>query len=145
MTKLLELEPLSAQDAVRMLDELLGGGLPAALRDLVVERAEGNPFFVEELLSVLIDRGLLARESGRLALPAAAARLDALAALKERPLVEREAPPLLQPGTLPRAVCAASPRAVRGDEPLIAQAADRFAAMGLNWHAEQTPKHLALT
>jgi len=62
--ELLELEPLSAQSAVRMLDEMLGGDLPLALSELVVKSAEGNPFFVEELLSVLIDRRLLARENG---------------------------------------------------------------------------------
>ena len=62
--ELLELEPLSAQDCVRMLDEMLAGGLPTELSELVVERAEGNPFFVEELLGVLIDRGLLARQNG---------------------------------------------------------------------------------
>jgi class 3 adenylate cyclase len=62
--ELLELEPLSAQDCVRMLDEMLAGGLPFELGELVVERAEGNPFFVEELLGVLIDRGLLARQNG---------------------------------------------------------------------------------
>jgi hypothetical protein len=60
----LELEPLSPQDSVRMLDELLAGGLPAHLGELVVERAEGNPFFVEELLGVLIDRGVLSRRDG---------------------------------------------------------------------------------
>src|SRR6266540_2412879 len=62
--ELLELDPLSAQDADRMLDEMLAGGLPAELSELVVERAEGNPFFVEELLGVLIDRDLLFRENG---------------------------------------------------------------------------------
>jgi hypothetical protein len=41
----------------------------------------------------------LARGQTWYALPAAAARLDALAALKERSLVECDAPPLLQPGT----------------------------------------------
>jgi class 3 adenylate cyclase len=66
--ELLELEPLSPQDSVRMLDELLAGGLPGELRELVVERAEGNPFFVEELLGVLIDRDLLARRNGGWAL-----------------------------------------------------------------------------
>jgi class 3 adenylate cyclase len=60
----LELEPLSAEESVLMLDELLAGGLPDELRKLVVERAEGNPFFVEELLGMLIDRGLLGRENG---------------------------------------------------------------------------------
>jgi class 3 adenylate cyclase len=62
--ELLELEPLSAHDSVQMLDELLAGRLPAELGELVVERAEGNPFFVEELLGVLIDRGLLTRANG---------------------------------------------------------------------------------
>jgi class 3 adenylate cyclase len=66
--ELLELEPLSAQDSVRMLDEMLAGGLPAELSELVVERAEGNPFYVEELLGVLIDRGLLSRRNGGWAL-----------------------------------------------------------------------------
>jgi class 3 adenylate cyclase len=62
--ELLELNPLSAYDADRMLDQMLAGGLPAELSELIVERAEGNPFFVEELLGVLIDRGLLTREDG---------------------------------------------------------------------------------
>jgi class 3 adenylate cyclase/tetratricopeptide (TPR) repeat protein len=62
--EVLELEPLSPQDSVRMLDGLLAGGLPPELSELVVERAEGNPFFVEELLGVLIDRGLLSRRNG---------------------------------------------------------------------------------
>src|SRR5207245_3755795 len=50
----LGLEALSSEDAVRMLDELLGGTLPSGLREVVVQRAEGNPFFVEELLGTLI-------------------------------------------------------------------------------------------
>ena len=62
--ELIELEALSADDAVRLLDELLAGELPEDLRQVVVARAEGNPFFVEELLSTLIDRGLLRRDNG---------------------------------------------------------------------------------
>jgi class 3 adenylate cyclase/tetratricopeptide (TPR) repeat protein len=62
--ELVELEALSAEDSTRLLDELLVGGLPAVLREVVVARAEGNPFFVEELLGTLIDRGLLQRENG---------------------------------------------------------------------------------
>jgi class 3 adenylate cyclase/tetratricopeptide (TPR) repeat protein len=60
----LELEALSSEDAVRMLDELLGGTLPSGLREVVVQRAEGNPFFVEELLGTLIDRRLLEPQNG---------------------------------------------------------------------------------
>ncbi len=60
----LELDALSSDDAVQLLDELLGGTLPAGLREVVVQRAEGNPFFVEELLGTLIDRQLLERQNG---------------------------------------------------------------------------------
>ncbi|MBD0329909.1 MAG: AAA family ATPase [Thermoleophilia bacterium] len=60
----LALDALSADDAVRMLDALLGGTLPGGLRDVVVHRAEGNPFFVEELVATLIDRNLLHRQNG---------------------------------------------------------------------------------
>src|ERR671931_597619 len=63
-----ELQPLSPEQSVLMLDELLSGGLPEELRELVVERAEGNPFFVEELLGVLIDRDMLRRSNGGLTL-----------------------------------------------------------------------------
>jgi class 3 adenylate cyclase len=58
------LEALSTDDAVRLLDELLGGTLPPGLRDVVIERAEGNPFFVEEVLGTLIDLGLLVHSDG---------------------------------------------------------------------------------
>src|SRR5438094_176776 len=50
--------------AAELLDELLGVALPPSVRNAVVERAEGNPFFVEELLATLIDRGVLVRRNG---------------------------------------------------------------------------------
>lgn len=57
------LEPLSAADTERMLGEALAAELPEHVRDVIVGRAEGNPFFVEELLATLIDRGVLRRTS----------------------------------------------------------------------------------
>ena len=39
--------------------------LAAAVEARIVEAAEGNPLFVEEMLSMLIDDGLLVREDGR--------------------------------------------------------------------------------
>ena len=87
----------------------------------------------------------LARGQTWYALPAAAARLDALAALKERSLLERDVPPLLQPGTYLEPFALRALGAVRNDELLIERAVDRFAAMGLNWHAEQSRKLLAPT
>jgi class 3 adenylate cyclase/tetratricopeptide (TPR) repeat protein len=98
--ELIELQALSVADSVRLLDELLAGGLPDRLRDVVVERAEGNPFFVEEVLGTLIDRGLLRRRNGGwtlAALPAdfsvpdsvqavLAARIDLLGAAEKEAL-----------------------------------------------------------
>ena len=60
----IQLEALPPNGAGRLLDELLGIELPAPLRSVVVERAEGNPFFVEELVATLIDMGVLGRENG---------------------------------------------------------------------------------
>jgi class 3 adenylate cyclase/tetratricopeptide (TPR) repeat protein len=56
------LEALSSGNAEAMLDGLLGGDPPEGLRDVVVGRAEGNPFFVEEVIGTLMDLGLLRRE-----------------------------------------------------------------------------------
>jgi class 3 adenylate cyclase len=63
-SSLLWLEPLSATDAEQMLDKLLAADIPEDVRDVVVRHAEGNPFFVEELVGTLIDQGVLERENG---------------------------------------------------------------------------------
>jgi class 3 adenylate cyclase len=60
---LLWLEPLSPEQADLLAAELLAAKLPQQIRD-VVGRAEGNPFFVEEVVATLIDRGVLARGNG---------------------------------------------------------------------------------
>jgi predicted ATPase len=63
-TSLLRLEALPGAEAEQLADALLGSGCPAPIRQLVAERAEGNPFFAEELIAALADRGLLARRNG---------------------------------------------------------------------------------
>lgn len=60
----LSLEALREAIAGELLDGLVGAGLPRTLRSRIVERAEGNPFFVEELLATLIDRGVLQPQNG---------------------------------------------------------------------------------
>ena len=60
----LMLDALPVAAAAELLDALVGDGLPEPLRQAVVERAEGNPFFVEELIATLIDRGVLVRQDG---------------------------------------------------------------------------------
>jgi class 3 adenylate cyclase len=52
------LDPLSVAAVSQLLDEKLPA-MPDELRDLVVERADGNPFFLEELVGELLDSGLL--------------------------------------------------------------------------------------
>ena len=54
------LDPLPVAAVSRILDEKLPE-LPDALRDLLVERADGNPFFLEELVGELLDTGVLVR------------------------------------------------------------------------------------
>jgi class 3 adenylate cyclase len=61
---LLRLEALPAAEAEQLAGALLGAGCPAPVRGLVAERAEGNPFFAEELIATLADRGVLARSNG---------------------------------------------------------------------------------
>lgn len=58
------LEPLPTEAARRMVDGLVGP-LPEAVESLVLERAEGNPFFLEEALASLVDRRVLRREGER--------------------------------------------------------------------------------
>ncbi len=58
------LEPLPPETAGSLVDSLLAGDLAEDVRERVVQRAEGNPFFVEEVLGGLIDAGVLRRENG---------------------------------------------------------------------------------
>jgi tetratricopeptide (TPR) repeat protein len=60
----ISLEPLPAGTAGSLVDSLVASELPAHIRELVVDRAEGNPFFVEEILGNLIDAGVLERRDG---------------------------------------------------------------------------------
>jgi class 3 adenylate cyclase/tetratricopeptide (TPR) repeat protein len=54
------LAPLSDADAARVTDNLLGKvGLANAVRNRVVTAAEGNPLFVEQLVSMLKETGML--------------------------------------------------------------------------------------
>ncbi|HVE62914.1 MAG TPA: adenylate/guanylate cyclase domain-containing protein [Mycobacteriales bacterium] len=60
---LLPLAPLEEPAADRLLRAYLGGSeLAGSARRMLLDRAQGNPFFLAELLHLLIDRGLLRRE-----------------------------------------------------------------------------------
>ncbi|MBV8362513.1 MAG: AAA family ATPase [Deltaproteobacteria bacterium] len=58
----LRLDPLGSQSAAEMLSGLLGAApelLP--VKQTIIERTEGNPFFIEELVQALFDEGVLVR------------------------------------------------------------------------------------
>jgi class 3 adenylate cyclase/tetratricopeptide (TPR) repeat protein len=99
------LEPLSEDEAKNLLENLLGAPqLAEDARRRITQAAEGNPLFVEETVSMLIDDGVLRREDGRwevaddltrIAVPATiqallSARLDRLG-VEERAVIERGA------------------------------------------------------
>jgi class 3 adenylate cyclase len=57
--------PLSDTDSERLVSNLLEvESLPEATRATILEKAEGNPFFVEEVIRMLIDRGAIVRKDG---------------------------------------------------------------------------------
>ncbi|ATB30947.1 ATP-binding protein [Melittangium boletus] len=57
----LELSPLTPADSHRLLSELLRKveRIPPELEELVVTRAEGNPFYLEELIQMLLEEGVI--------------------------------------------------------------------------------------
>ncbi len=92
-TAQLQLERLSPEAVDSLVEHLLGGALPANVLGQIVSASEGNPLFVEQLVSMFVEEGALLREgdgwvaardfSRRVAVPASiealmAARLDLL-------------------------------------------------------------------
>ncbi|HTJ58414.1 MAG TPA: adenylate/guanylate cyclase domain-containing protein [Devosiaceae bacterium] len=61
----LDLEPLNPSEAGTLLGHLLYvEDLPESIRAKILERSEGNPFYLEEVLRSLIDCGQVVREAG---------------------------------------------------------------------------------
>jgi class 3 adenylate cyclase/tetratricopeptide (TPR) repeat protein len=81
-TVALTLDPLDERASAQLLASLLEGEPPAEVREVLLERSGGNPFFLEELASLVLEQGVDATSPGEL--PATlrglvAARLDTLA------------------------------------------------------------------
>ncbi len=64
---LLPLQPLGPADAARIVEGMLGDtDTPDGVAARVVRAADGNPLFIEQMVSMLIDEGTLRREGSRL-------------------------------------------------------------------------------
>jgi predicted ATPase len=58
----LRLQPLAERSASEMLASMLGDSPDlTGLNRLIIEKAEGNPFFIQEIVQALLDRGVLIR------------------------------------------------------------------------------------
>ena len=97
----LDLQPLTQEFCHQLVAEILRKApeVPSELQNLIVSRAEGSPFYVEELIKVLIDDGVILTgderwrvEIGRLAQVRIPATLTGLiqARLDSLPYLERE-------------------------------------------------------
>jgi tetratricopeptide (TPR) repeat protein len=61
----LQIDPLPPETCEALLDALLGSEAAlASVKRLVIERTEGNPFFIEESIRSLVETGVLAGERG---------------------------------------------------------------------------------
>ena len=59
----LRLDPLGEENADEMLTAMVGDAVEIrSLKHLIIERTQGNPFFMEETVQVLLDEGALVRE-----------------------------------------------------------------------------------
>jgi predicted ATPase len=62
----IQLEALGDADSRTLIANLLEiESLPDRVRDLIMRRAEGNPFFVEEVVRMLIEQGVIVSEGAR--------------------------------------------------------------------------------
>jgi len=62
----LVLQPLSAEASAQVIANLIGSaGLPREVVDRIVSAAEGNPLYLEHMLSMLVDSGALLQRDGR--------------------------------------------------------------------------------
>jgi class 3 adenylate cyclase len=62
----IRLEPLTTAEGRQLVSNLLEiESLPEQVRDLIMARSEGNPFFVEEVVRMLIERGVIVAQGDR--------------------------------------------------------------------------------
>ena len=62
------LEPLQGEESRELIRGILGKPVPGPLLELVLDRAEGNPLFMEEMLRTFVEEKILTEGDGRWAL-----------------------------------------------------------------------------
>jgi class 3 adenylate cyclase len=73
----IRLEPLTEAQGRELVANLLAiESLPEAVRELILARAEGNPFFVEEVVRMLIERGVIVLDDDRWVATAAISSIE---------------------------------------------------------------------
>ncbi|MGH7889443.1 MAG: ATP-binding protein, partial [Thermodesulfobacteriota bacterium] len=71
------LRNLTREESVRMAESILEtSGLPDELRDLINKKAEGNPFFIEELLKSLLECGVIVKSGTGYAIDKNASQIE---------------------------------------------------------------------
>lgn len=89
-TTLIELTALSETSTIDMIQQLLSTAqLPPRLKTMILGKTEGNPFFVEELIRTLIDRGALVQTNGTDWIVTSAMEITAVPATLQGLLVAR--------------------------------------------------------
>jgi ABC-type transport system substrate-binding protein/class 3 adenylate cyclase len=71
-----ELRPLAGEATLALAQSLADAPLPAAVSDLISQRAGGNPLFVTEALRDLVERGVIRRANGSWELAVASDQLE---------------------------------------------------------------------
>ena len=62
----LTVTPLTESEALQIVQDIVGSSAcPGQLQQLIASKAEGNPFFIEELVKSLLETGALRAENGR--------------------------------------------------------------------------------
>jgi len=80
----LKLSPLDNNASIEMIKNLLQGiNFPDELRETIIEKAQGNPLYVEELIRSLIEEGVLARDGDSWVMCRPASELDVPVSLEK--------------------------------------------------------------
>jgi len=91
------LRPLGKRDSRELIGEILQrvDEVPDALRDLIIDAAEGNPFYVEEMVKMLIDQGVIQRRGIEGQASEGDAPADQRWTIRQERLAELKVPPTL--------------------------------------------------